>query len=135
LDPANDPSKDLVVVEQYEPDTFRLRTSSDAAGLLVLSEIYYPAWNAYVDGASTPILVADHTLQAVTLPAGAHVVELRYESNTLRVGLIISTATYGAFGLLSFLVAWRHVAPRRRGHGEGRSAVPVPGAPSPGCDA
>jgi uncharacterized membrane protein YfhO len=103
--------------------------------VLVLSEVFYPAWKAYVDGAPTPISVADHVLRAVALPAGEHVVELRYESAALRIGVIISIAAYGAFGLLSFLIVWRHVAIGRRGHGVGRSAVPAGSRSSPGHDA
>jgi hypothetical protein len=135
LTPANDPSKDLVLVERYEPDAIRLRTSSDALGLLVLSEMYYSAWNAYVDGAPTTVSVADHTLRAVALPAGEHVVELRYESTALRIGLVISLATYGAFGMLGMLIVWRRLVSGRRGHGVGRAAGPVPGATFPGHDA
>jgi hypothetical protein len=129
---ANDPSNDLVIVERFEPDAIRLRTTSDAAGLLVLSEVFYSAWHAYVDGAPTTISVADHALRAVSLPAGEHVVELRYESAALQVGLALSILTYGAFGILSVVFIWRRVTSGRRGHGTERSVVPVSGSPADG---
>jgi hypothetical protein len=129
---ANDPSNDLVIVECYEPDAIRLRTTSDAAGLLVLSEVFYSAWHAYVDGAPATISVADHALRAVSLPAGEHVVELRYESAALQVGLALSILTYGAFGILSVVFIWRRVTSGRRGHGTERSVVPVSGSPADG---
>ncbi len=112
LAPASDPSQDLASIEGHEPDAIRVRVRSDAAGLLVLSEIFYPAWAAYIDGTPTPIYVADHTLRAVSLPAGEHLVELKYESTTLRLGLIISLVTLAAFVLLAALAAWSRLARR-----------------------
>jgi hypothetical protein len=97
LAPATDPTQDVALIEHYEPDAIRVRTRTDAAGLLLLSEIFYPAWNAYVDGNSTPIYRADHILRAVPLPEGEHVVELRYESAPLRIGLIVSLIAVTVF--------------------------------------
>ena len=87
-----DPALDAVQVERYDADRISLRVASTAPGLLVLSEVYYPAWQAYVDGQPARVLVADHALRAVPVPAGAHTVELRYESLTLAIGLAVSLA-------------------------------------------
>ena len=43
--------------------------AEDAPGLLVLSEVYYPAWKAYVDDLPVPLLAANHALRAVPVPA------------------------------------------------------------------
>ncbi|MDP9485068.1 MAG: YfhO family protein [Actinomycetota bacterium] len=87
-------SADRAVVTMYEADRIRLKTTTGARGLLVLSEAYYPAWKAYVDGQPVPLYAADHVLRAVPLPAGEHTVDLRYESWSLRVGLAISLLAY-----------------------------------------
>jgi hypothetical protein len=89
-----DASADRALVETYEADRISLQTSTGAPGLLVLSEAYYPAWKAYVDGRPVPLYVADHVLRAVPVPAGEHTVELRYESWSLRVGLVVSLTSY-----------------------------------------
>jgi hypothetical protein len=94
LSRPDDPSSDHALIETYEADRIRLRTSTGASGLLVLSEAYYPAWRAYVDGRPVPLYVADHVLRAVPVPAGEHTVELRYESWSLRVGLAVSLISY-----------------------------------------
>ena len=104
-----DASADSALVETYEANRITLRTSTGAAGLLVLSEIYYPAWKAYVDGRPVPIYVADQVLRAVPVPEGEHTVELRYESWSLRGGLAISLASY--LLLITLVVA----TVRRRG--------------------
>jgi uncharacterized membrane protein YfhO len=62
----------------------------DGRGFLVLSEIYYPDWVAYVDGVRTKILKANYALRAVQLDGGAHHVVLVYESEDFRTGLLIS---------------------------------------------
>jgi hypothetical protein len=76
-----DASDDLASVTSYEDDRISIRTSTDAAGLLVLSEVYYPAWKAYIDGEPAPIHRANQLLRAVPVPAGEHVVEMRHESS------------------------------------------------------
>ena len=87
-------SADRASVTTYEADLIRLRTSTGAPGLLMLSEAYYTAWKAYVDERPVPLYVADHVLRAVPVPAGEHTVELHYESWSLRVGLAVSLTFY-----------------------------------------
>ena len=99
----DDASADRASVTTYEADRIRLRTSTGASGLLMLSEAYYPAWKAYVDGQQVPLYAADHVLRAVPVPAGEHTVELRYESSPLRVGLAVSLISYLA--LIALAVA------------------------------
>ncbi len=79
-----------VSIVEYQPDQLRLRTTTSAPGLLMLSEIYYPAWKAYIDSQPAQLMVADYILRAIPVPAGKHEVVLRYESTTLRVGMLIS---------------------------------------------
>jgi uncharacterized membrane protein YfhO len=101
---------------RYEDDTIRLDAQTDADGLLVLSEVYAEGWRAYVDGEPVPVYVANHVLRAVPLPAGAHVVELRYEPTSLRIGLLM-TAGGLVVGLLLLMLAGRERwTSRRSGH-------------------
>jgi hypothetical protein len=87
-----DPAADRAVVTADEPDRMTVSTSTTAPGLLVFSEVYYPAWHAYVDQQPVHLYVADAALRAVPVPAGDHTVELRFESAALRVGCAISAA-------------------------------------------
>lgn len=113
LSPSAAPGNDVADVMHFEPDRIEVTTTTDAAGLLVLSEIAYPAWKAYVDGQATEILTANHVLRAVPIPPGTHAVELRYESARLRTGLIISLLAYGAALLPASFQAWRLLCRRR----------------------
>lgn len=74
---------------KYTPNHIEINTENDGNALLILSENWYPAWKAYVDGNKTELLRAYNTLRAVFVPAGKHKVEFRYESDTLRLGIIL----------------------------------------------
>ena len=82
--------------------------------MLVLSEVYYPAWKAYIDGRPAPIYRADHLLRAIPVPAGEHMVELRYESWTLRVGTAVSLLT----GLMLVALTLARIRRPRKGANE-----------------
>ena len=115
-----DPAADRVVITTYEPDRIRLTATTGAPGLLVMSEIYYPAWRAYVDGQPAPLYIANHILRAIPVPAGEHVVELRYESRALAIGLAVSVGTAGVLVILAAAGWWPRLArmatgPARRG--------------------
>ncbi len=102
-----DATRDRATVVDYAADAVTVRTASGADALLVVSELAYPAWRATVDGRPTEVLVADHALRAVAVPAGDHTVALRFVSPALTAGLAVSTAT--AIVLLAGALA-----PRRR---------------------
>lgn len=114
------PSADRADVTGYEPERIRVETATEARGLLVLGEAYYPAWKAYVDGEPVPLYVADHVLRAVPVPAGEHTVELRYESRTLQLGLAISLTT-----LLALLVLAVARTRRRKGANQTPPGTPA----------
>ncbi len=85
------------------------RDEDGGPGLLLLSEVAYPAWRAYVDGEPREVLTADHLLRAVPIPAGERTVELRFESRALRFGVMISLVAFlGLLGLLAAAAGCRH---------------------------
>jgi uncharacterized membrane protein YfhO len=61
--------------------------------MLVVSETFYPAWRAYIDGHPAHIYVADYMFRAVAVPAGEHQVEMRYKSASFQLGLLVSATT------------------------------------------
>ena len=50
----------------------------------------------YIGGQPAPVYVSNGLLRSVSMPVGAHTVELRYESCTLSVGIAISVVAYAA---------------------------------------
>ncbi len=62
-------------------------------GLLALSEIWYPAWKATLDGQETEVLRTNYSLRGIVVPKGKHTIALRYDSSAFRMGAWISLAT------------------------------------------
>ncbi len=77
----------------YEPNRLEMEAVSDAAGLLVLGEAFYPGWTAVVDGSPTKIYRAYGLVRAVFIPRGSHRVSLRYEPASVRWGAILTIAS------------------------------------------
>ncbi len=78
----------------YSPSRIDLKAQMPAQGYLVLSEVYYPGWRAYVDGRRVPVLRANYAFRAVYLEPGYHEVSFVFEPTSWKVGLGISVATW-----------------------------------------
>jgi hypothetical protein len=99
-------------VQKYEvlgPNRLRIEATATRHTLLVVNEVYFPGWKAYVDGKEAPLLRANYILRAIPLPAGRHVVEVVYEPVSFRIGAIVSGVTLAVTLLLAFLL-WRRGA-------------------------
>ena len=84
------PPEGEVTWEERTPNHLALQVVSDRPALLVLSENWFPAWKATVDGVESPVLRANHTFRAVAVPQGSSRVEFRYASDLLRLSLFVS---------------------------------------------
>ncbi|MFN8459859.1 MAG: YfhO family protein, partial [Anaerolineae bacterium] len=84
-----------------------VETKIDQPGWLVVSELWYPGWQAQVNGAPQPVERVNGLLRGVYLAeAGQHRVSLKYEPETVRWGSWISGITLGLVIILGIL-AWR----------------------------
>lgn len=70
-----------------------LRANLARPGLLVLSEGYYPGWQATVDGAEAPIVRTNVMMRGVVVPAGEHEIDFRFRSRSVAAGMVLSVAT------------------------------------------
>lgn len=73
-----------------------------SSGLLVLSELDYPAWKVRVDGIPQRSHRVNGALRGVVVPAGRHTVTWHYDSTPTRLGFWLSGL--GAVGILSVLL-------------------------------
>ncbi|HVK37309.1 MAG TPA: hypothetical protein VNA88_02160 [Candidatus Kapabacteria bacterium] len=93
---------------RYDASELELDVTTDKPGILVLSEVWYPAWKVQVDGRDAELLQADYSLRGVALPAGRHRVAMRYESDAFATGRLVTIIALVA-GLGGVAVAWlRH---------------------------
>jgi len=77
----------------YTADYQKYEVDTEENGLLNLSEVWYPAWRAQIDGIDTELLRVNYCLRGVEIPKGKHVIEMYYQSNYFYLGAIISFLT------------------------------------------
>lgn len=81
--PAGNSSTDIL---KYNLNYVRIRVKSTQQGILILSDAYYPGWNAYLNGTKTQLLRANYAFRAVDIPSGESIVEFKYEPLSFRLG-------------------------------------------------
>lgn len=79
-----------VVVLARDTDGVRFAVQADSYGFLLLNELSYPGWNAYLDGRRTRVWRANYLFRAIEISPGEHEVEFRFEPDSLKLGLALS---------------------------------------------
>jgi len=69
----------VIEFHHHRDEEVALAVTTDTPGYLRLADPYDPGWTVTVNGSQERILVADHYLRAVYLPAGSHEVVFRYD--------------------------------------------------------
>lgn len=75
-------------------DVLRVEVEAGGDGWLVVADSLQHGWVARVDGATAPLVEAEHAGVAVPVPAGRHEVTLRYEPPGRDVGLLASATAW-----------------------------------------
>lgn len=83
---------DVVNIQTYKVSEVILNTNLVEPGLIILSDIYYPGWKAYVDGSEQPIYPANLAMRGVFVESGQHTVRFVYTPMSLKIGGGISLA-------------------------------------------
>ena len=87
----------------YKANHLSYEFSSTKEQFAVFSEIFYnKGWNAYIDGELVPHVRANYVLRAMTIPAGKHTIDFKFEPKTHYLGENISLAS--SVILLLFLI-------------------------------
>ena len=89
--PGAPPGRAGVVAEG--PNEVRIEAALDRPGFLVVHDVYYPGWRAYLNGLEVPILRANHAFRAVHLGKGRHEVRFVYAPRSFAVGWRVSAVS------------------------------------------
>jgi hypothetical protein len=76
-----------------EPEYLKLEVKSPRPTWLLVSDAYWPAWRAWVNGSEVVIRRANFYFRAVQIPAGDSVVEMRYVERLAWLGPSVSFMT------------------------------------------
>lgn len=88
-------SEASATITKYEPERVVIETAHSQQALLLLSDVYYPGWQVWVDGQQVEIVQVDGPFRGVLLPAGAHEVVFDFAPRSFELGWMIT-----AVGLL-----------------------------------
>ena len=90
LDALQGTGEGKVQITRHDPEVVAVELEECEGGILVLSDTYYPGWEARVDGTPTPIFRANHVFRAVSVPAGARQVVFCFDPLSFRAGVWLS---------------------------------------------
>ncbi len=83
----------------YGDQSFKLKTYTDVEVPLVIANVFYPGWRAYIDGQESPIYKVNYILQMVKVSPGGHSIEFKFKPQSFYNGLYLT-----AFGLVATAV-------------------------------
>jgi len=110
---AGTPTRAIANIKVDARNSVVVETEDEAGGLLVLSDNYYPGWTATIDGQPTKIFRANHTMRAVHVPAGQHLVSFRFAPPLFFASLYVS----GVAGVMTLAFLALSFVFSRRGTG------------------
>ncbi|NQV53857.1 MAG: YfhO family protein [Flavobacteriales bacterium] len=131
-----DPNKTAIVSAEYEaslygynfgkstnasiqltdlsPKFLKYTSKNDQDGLGVFSEVYYGnGWEATIDGEPAEIERVNYVLRAIKIPSGEHVVEMRFNPSSFRLGMNVSLAGSVLFLLFAGGLIYFHLKKQR----------------------
>ncbi len=105
--PVRDSSATVELIENHL-DTITYHFKAKTNQFVVFSEVYYDkGWNATIDGRPAPYCRVNYVLRGMSVPAGEHTIEFRFEPTTYIMGNKLSLWSSVITYLLIITAAWR----------------------------
>lgn len=90
-------------ITSYNNQQITIEANTNQKGLLVLSEIWFPAWKVYIDSKEAELLRTNFSLRGVVVPQGKHKIEFKYESEAFSKGAML-TAISTLFSVVGVII-------------------------------
>lgn len=108
-----------VVIQRHSAQRVDLEVDVTEPSIVVLTDAFYPGWEAFVDDEATPVFRANSVFRAVEVPPGKHRVSFRFHSDSLYWGTVITLISLA----LVIALVLREGARRRRAPGTSAQSV------------
>jgi len=79
-------------VTHLSDSRMEVETTASAPAFLVTSDVFYPGWEATVDGAPARLVRANYALRGLAVPAGTHTVRFEFRPRSFYRGAYVSAA-------------------------------------------
>ncbi|RZS93610.1 YfhO family protein [Aquimarina brevivitae] len=89
-----------IKLTSHQPNELVYQTNNSNEGFAVFSEIYYPGWQAYIDGKPVDHLQVNYTLRGLQIPKGSHTVTFTFEPAVVQQGSLITLISSVLFVVL-----------------------------------
>jgi hypothetical protein len=90
--------QDRVDLIEHLPGRLAIRADLACAGMVVLSDSYYPGWSARIDHRPTAIHQVNGAMRGVVVPPGSHTITMHYRPVSVYLGFALT-----ALGILAAL--------------------------------
>ena len=108
-------SLSTIRLTSYAPNRLVYETDNSGDAVAVFSEIYYPdGWQVTIDGQPAMLGRADYILRAFHIPSGKHIVEMRFDPQSLHVTEGIAYAVLALMVIGVMAIVWKHNAKKRQ---------------------
>ena len=99
---------DQIVLTEYAPNKLTYSTQNANDRVAVFSEIYYPeGWHLTIDGKEAPLGRANYVLRSAIIPAGEHIVKMKFIPNAMRWDKCCAALAILLFiGSIAILIGW-----------------------------
>ena len=99
----------------YEPNYLKYEVNSEKGGTVVFSEIYYPGWQSTIDGEKVSHGRANYIFRAMNVPGGKHVIEFKFDPDSLHMTENVAFTALGLLVLLALIVLFLRIKAYKKG--------------------
>lgn len=96
---------DAVAITTFQPEIIHLSIRAPCSGYVTGSHVYFPGWNAYIDGKETKVYEGNLGFLTFPIERGVHKVVLKFHSTQLGLGAML---TFASFFVIILLYKYEH---------------------------
>lgn len=89
-----------ITLTEHKPNHLVYESNTKQEGFAVFSEVYYPGWQAFIDGNAVPHIQTNYTLRGLQIPKGKHQIEFKFTPPIIKTGSTITLTSTIIFILL-----------------------------------